>query len=61
VTRELTNVSEAARRTGVPRTTINRWISAERLFVVGLDRDGVKLYDLSAVRRLAEGRRRLGR
>lgn len=58
MTRELVNVSEAARRLAIPRTTILHWVRTERLFPRGLDAHGTALYDLDAVRHLAATTRR---
>lgn len=52
--RELVNVSQAAQRTGRPRTTISGWIRRELLFPAGLEHDGTPLYDLADVRRLSQ-------
>lgn len=51
--RELVNLSQAAQRTGRPRTTISGWVRRDLLFAVGLEHDGTPLYDLAAVRQLS--------
>lgn len=55
MTRELVNISEAARRVGRSRSTISAWINGDnpRLFAVGMDHDGTDLYDLAKVRAVA--------
>lgn len=50
---DLVNVSEAARRTGVPRGTIRGWIDRDLLHPAGLDRAGTPLYDLAKITDLA--------
>lgn len=53
---DLVNVSEAARRTGLPRSTIRNWIRRDdRLHPAGLDADGKPLYDYAKVLALAAG------
>lgn len=50
---DLVNVSEAARRTGRPRTTIASWVRRGLLHPAGLDVDGTPLYDLAKIQALA--------
>ncbi|MFW6776093.1 MerR family transcriptional regulator [Nocardioides sp. CPCC 205120] len=55
---ELVTISEAARRIGIPRTTVRNWATRDGLLNPrGLDRDGMRLYDLALIRDVAAARR----
>jgi len=54
--RELVNISQAAQRSGRPRTTISDWVRRGLLFPVGLEHDNTPLYDLADVRKIAARR-----
>lgn len=55
--RELVNLSEASRRTGVPRKTLSTWATREHLKPSGLTADGTRVYDMALVNRLIATRR----
>lgn len=50
---ELVNLSEAARRTRVPRRTIGGWVTRDLLHPAGLSETGTPLYHLAKIRELA--------
>lgn len=51
---ELVNLSQAAQRTGRPRSTISGWVRRGLLFPTGLEHDETPLYDLAKVRELSK-------
>jgi DNA-binding transcriptional MerR regulator len=54
----LVSAAEAARLTGIPAGTIRHWAARQRLFSVGLDKDGRPLYRLSEIKALRAATRR---
>ena len=56
---ELVTISAAAKRLGLARTTVSNWANRDGLLHPrGLDREGTALYDLAAVRSVADERAR---
>lgn len=58
--RTLVRLSQAADELSVPRATVRAWASEpdQLLYPIGLDHDGVRLYDLKDVKQLVETTRR---